>query len=98
MLNISHLIYRSFGSLSQGEQKLVLFARALIANPSIYIVDELGQGLDAQNREMVKEVLNGLVESPMFATKALLHITHHHDEKLDNYSRIITLEKGKIIC
>ena len=96
MLGISNLLFRSFGSLSHGEQKLVLFCRALLAKPTVFIMDEIGQGLDTINRGKVTSILNEIVDSPMFSSKALIHITHHEDEQLKNYSHKITLKNGQL--
>jgi len=52
-LGIARLARRSFLSLSYGERRLVLIARALAARPRLLLLDELFTGLDADYRERV---------------------------------------------
>ena len=65
-----------FGTLSGGEQRLVLLARALVKKPPLLVLDEPCQNLDAENRarfvQMVDEVCSA---SPV----TLLYVTHLSD-------------------
>jgi molybdate transport system ATP-binding protein len=46
-LDITHLLARRFLTLSYGERRLVLLARALASRPRLLLMDELLNGLDA---------------------------------------------------
>lgn len=59
-LGISHLARREFLSLSHGERRVVLLARALVAQPRLLLLDEALNGLDELNRERVARWLTGL--------------------------------------
>ena len=50
------------GSLSGGEQQMLAFARALLCNPSVLLVDEPSQGLAPQIVELLHNVLAQLKE------------------------------------
>jgi molybdate transport system ATP-binding protein len=76
-MRIGHLSGRRFHTLSDGEQRQVLLARALVKDPPMLILDEPCQGLDTAavrhfNR-MVDQVCGG-------GGKTLLHVSHYHSE------------------
>ena len=61
-------------SLSKGMKQRLCLARALVHNPSILIMDEPLQGLDAETKEKVATVIK-----MQTAGKTVLFVTH--DEK-----------------
>ena len=52
----------SFLKMSDGEQRLVLLARAFVKDPELLILDEPLHGLDDRNRRLVKDVINAFCE------------------------------------
>lgn len=66
-------------SLSYGEQRLLLIARALIKQPPLLILDEPTQGLDDDNRLRVLGFLRSLADLPR---TTLLFVSHRHDEHM----------------
>ena len=65
-----------FGTLSSGEQRLTLLARALVKHPPLLILDEPCQNLDAENRQRFV----GLVDSICSGQDTtLIYITHLAD-------------------
>lgn len=52
-----------FGNLSGGQQQRVLLARAIVARPQLVLLDEPFNGLDAENRAMLLNLLNELKEN-----------------------------------
>lgn len=86
------LLSRPFSSLSQGEQKMVLVARAIARQPRLLIVDEPMQGLDFHNRRRVL----GLIELICRATdSSLVYITHHMEELLPCVTHVLHLREGR---
>lgn len=76
-LGISHLAERDFSTLSSGEQKVVLLARALARQPALLVLDEPFQGLDPRVRDRMCRVLDALVES---RGSSLIFVTHYPEE------------------
>jgi len=68
---------RSFLSLSSGEQRLVLLARAFVKDPDLLILDEPLHGLDNVNRRLVKDVIGAYAARPR---KTLIMVTHYEEE------------------
>ncbi|VDA99536.1 hypothetical protein S1OALGB6SA_605 [Olavius algarvensis spirochete endosymbiont] len=62
-VGISHLIRRLLPSLSGGEKRMVLIARALVQNPRIMLLDEPVNHLDPANCERIIEILIDLKSS-----------------------------------
>lgn len=63
----------AFGSLSGGEQRLVLLARALVKQPPLLVLDEPCQNLDKKNRERFLKLLDELCAD---SATALVFVTH----------------------
>lgn len=63
LLDLQSSEKRTCGSLSAGEQRLVLFARAFTAAPQMLILDEPCLNLDRETRTKVLRLLSGLLET-----------------------------------
>ena len=82
---IDHLASRPFGRLSTGEQRLILFVRALVKNPPVLILDEPFQALDAHSIQLARHLLDSL------PNKTLLFVTHNRSELPASIERIFDL-------
>ncbi|WP_353243338.1 molybdate ABC transporter ATP-binding protein ModF [Providencia sp.] len=66
-----------FHSLSWGQQRLVLIARALVKHPAMLILDEPLQGLDGLNRLLVLRFIDVMLKQ---GNTQLLFVTHHQED------------------
>jgi molybdate transport system ATP-binding protein len=68
----------AFRELSQGQQRLVLIARAAIKVPPLLVLDEPTSGLDSDNRQRVLELVESLCTQ---RRSTVLMVTHRDDER-----------------
>ena len=85
---IADLKDRSFLSLSSGEQRLTLLARAFVKDPELLILDEPFHGLDTNNRRLARAVIEAFCHR---ADKTLVMVTHYRDELPDCVDRVLEL-------
>ena len=86
-LGIAPLADRDFSTLSSGEQKVVLLARAFARQPALLVLDEPFQGLDPQVRERMRRVIDTLVDT---RRSSLIFVTHYPDELPSSVTRCHT--------
>ncbi|MBE5909462.1 MAG: ABC transporter ATP-binding protein [Lachnospiraceae bacterium] len=80
-------------TLSGGEQQLVLFARMLVQNSPIVLLDEPFSAMDNRTRKQCEEILF----SDRFKDKTVIIITHENDpEFVQKFDRRIGIENGKV--
>lgn len=79
VLGLAPCADQPFRSLSYGQQRLALIARALVKQPPLVILDEPTQGLDDLNRHLVLASLERLAQ---LQRSTLLFVSHRQDEHL----------------
>jgi iron complex transport system ATP-binding protein len=91
---LGHAAYQPFGTLSQGERKKVLLARALMGDPAILILDEPCSGLDLYEREKL------LAETEKLGARDLtvIYVTHHMEEIMPMFTHVALLQNGCLIA
>lgn len=92
----AHLAERPWRVLSQGERQRVLIGRALMAAPRVLILDEPCAGLDPVAREHFLQFLDRLARRK--TAPALVLVTHHVEEILPAFSRVLILKKGRVLA
>jgi molybdate transport system ATP-binding protein len=80
--------------LSQGTQRLVLLARALVCNPELLVLDEPCQGLDALHTERVTSAVDRVATE---GRASIIYVTHHEEEIPSCITRILRLDAGRVL-
>jgi molybdate transport system ATP-binding protein len=93
-LQIESLARRRFLTLSYGERRLVLLARALAGKPKLLLLDELFNGLDWINRQRVEHCLRGLSRSAL----PWVLSTHHAQDVPPFATHLCRMRNGRIIA
>ena len=89
----THLLKRDYQRISLGEQKIILFIRALVKKPELLLMDEPYQGFDQEYILRSNRLLN-LMASQLNTT--IIFITHHKEEIPDCVSKFYELDRGKL--
>ncbi|MBC1796597.1 ABC transporter ATP-binding protein [Listeria booriae] len=77
-------------TLSAGQRQLISFARALLADPKILILDEATSSIDTQTEMLLQEGLEKLLEG------RTSFIIAHRLSTIKNSSRIFYIDNGRI--
>lgn len=94
-LGVRSLGDRLFGTLSEGEKKRVLIARAMMSNPEVMLLDEPAAGLDLGGREDLLKRLDLLASDPK--APATLIVTHHIEEIPLGTTHALLLHQGNVV-
>ncbi len=78
-------------NLSMGQRQLISFARALLANPSILLLDEATANVDSYSEQVLQEALERLLKGRTAV------IIAHRLSTIRNANRIVVLENGRVI-
>ena len=84
---------RRFGTLSEGERKRVLLARALMTDPELMLLDEPAAGLDLGAREALLRLLTRLAHDVTGPPSVL--VTHHVEEVPIGTTHALLLARGR---
>ncbi|RZS39021.1 iron complex transport system ATP-binding protein [Herbihabitans rhizosphaerae] len=95
-LGIGHLGDRTFGTLSEGERKRALIARALMTDPELLLLDEPAAGLDLGGREDLVARLSELAMDP--DAPATVLVTHHVEEIPPGFTHLLLLRDGSVVA
>lgn len=77
IFGIGQLKNRLFLTLSSGEQRLSLLARAFVKDPDLIILDEPLHGLDISNKQRVSAIIETFCARK---SKTLIYVTHYPNE------------------
>ncbi|MGJ8725198.1 MAG: ABC transporter ATP-binding protein [Roseibacillus sp.] len=77
--------------LSTGQKQLVSFARALLANPRLFIMDEATSSIDTETEKLIQDGLQAIFQG------RISFVIAHRLSTIRTADRILVIEKGKII-
>ncbi|KAI9103173.1 putative molybdenum transport ATP-binding protein [Phlyctochytrium arcticum] len=86
------LATRRFSRLSTGEQRLILFLRAVAKIPKLLVLDEPFQGLDDDLVAMCRNWL----DTNLTPDQTLIFVTHCLEELPSSVDRVLKLESGSV--
>ena len=85
---IQTMVSRGGSNFSVGEKQIISFARAVVHNPSILIMDEATANIDTETEEMIQTALETV------AKDRTMIIIAHRLSTIKNADKIVVLENG----
>lgn len=92
IVGLSDRVRHPVGTLSGGQQRRVLIARALAGEPDLLVLDEPTAGVDGESRAVLADTLARLVTGGT----AILYVTHELGEMNPVITRTVVVEQGRI--
>jgi len=93
-MEATHLSEQLVGTMSAGEKRRILIARALVHRPRQLLLDEPSNALDLAAQRELRETLRRLAQE---GTGVVL-VTHHLGDILPEIKRVILMRDGRIIA
>jgi len=91
---LTSLADHPFGTLSDGERKRAMIARAVMTDPEMLLLDEPSASLDLGARERLLQMLSGFAQSP--SSPAMIMVTHHVEEIPPGFTHVLLLRDGLV--
>jgi len=79
------------GKLSSGQKQLISFARAVLADPKIFVMDEATSSVDSETERLIQEGLERVL------TGRISFVIAHRLSTIRNADRILFIEGGHIV-
>ncbi len=77
--------------LSTGEKQLISFARAIIANPAIFVLDEATASIDTENEKIIQQAISKVLSN------RTAFVVAHRLSTIVQADKILVIDKGRII-
>jgi len=96
LMGMSDLKFTRFSTLSEGQQCVVLIARAMIKHPPLLILDEPSHGLDDYNASMLTTFVNKIAEE---GQTTIIYVSHRKEPGLEPKQTFeLKPEKNGSVC
>jgi iron complex transport system ATP-binding protein len=92
-IEATHLSSQLVGTMSAGEKRRIVIARALVHRPKQLLLDEPSNALDLAAQRELRETLRRLAQEGT----GLVLVTHHLGDILPEIERIILMRDGRIV-
>ncbi len=89
---LSDIIYQDFFTLSDGQKRRALLARALVYEPKLLVLDEPFCNLDIKSNIILMRNLNTLINN----SANIIYVTHSLETIIPGTNRVLFINKGKI--
>lgn len=86
-----HLVLERGNNFSTGQRQLISFARAIVYQPKLLILDEATANIDSESEEIIQDSLKRIME-----TQTMI-IVAHRLSTIQHSDKIIVLHKGEIM-
>lgn len=93
-LGIARLADRDMTTLSTGEARRVLIARALVNDPAVLVLDEPAAGLDPTAAWQLRDVMRALAKGG----RTLVLVTHHIEDVVRQVERVVLMRDARIVA
>ncbi len=93
-VHMTEFAERRLETLSTGERRRVMIARAIVHRPAIFVLDEPTSGLDMTARSGFLEILDALSQSE---SMTMVLVTHHIEEIPPKMNHAILLDDGRVV-
>lgn len=93
-VGLEDLAHRDMVTLSSGEARRALIARALVNDPSVLVFDEPTAGLDPPAAWHLRQAMRELAESG----RTLILVTHHVEDIVSAVDRVVLMRQARIIA
>jgi len=79
------------GKLSTGEKQLISFARAIVANPRIFVLDEATSSIDTETEQIIQDAIQKALKG------RTSFIIAHRLSTITSADRILVIRNGKVV-
>ncbi len=93
LLGMRHRADEPFNTLSHGDQRLLLIARAMVKHPPLLILDEPCLGLDDMNRQLVLALVEKICAN---SKSTVLYVNHHAGDRIAGIEHHLALDQTPI--
>ena len=92
-LDLIDIIEKDFHSLSDGQKRRALLARALVYQPKLLVLDEPFCNLDIKSNVILNKTLMKLIDKSL----NIIYVTHNLESILPKTNRVLLMKDGKLI-
>lgn len=93
-LGVGHLCDRDVTTLSSGQARRVLIARALVRKPEVLVFDEPTTGLDPEGMYYIRKAMRDLT----VAGTSIVLVTHYPEDIIPEIDRVVMIKEGRVFA